>query len=214
MDSQEASNFVLGVDLDGVCADFMAGLRPIAAEWLGVREDELTEHPSHNYPEWRLDAAGGFDALYRFAATRRDLFATVPTIPGASLTLRRLWTSKRVRIRVITFRLYFEFFHQVAIRQTIEWLDQHDFPYWDICFMKDKAAVGADLYVEDSESNIRALRAADKKVIVFNTPQNRDADLAGPRASTWSEVEQLVLEEIESWEQSQPAGGPERIAGD
>ena len=30
--------FVLGVDLDGVCADFIGGLRPIAAEWLDVKE--------------------------------------------------------------------------------------------------------------------------------------------------------------------------------
>ena len=28
--------FVLGVDLDGVCADFYGGLKPVAAEWLGV----------------------------------------------------------------------------------------------------------------------------------------------------------------------------------
>ena len=28
--------FVLGVDLDGVVADFAQGLKPIAAEWLGV----------------------------------------------------------------------------------------------------------------------------------------------------------------------------------
>ena len=29
-------SFVFGVDLDGVVADFYGGLRPIAAEWLGV----------------------------------------------------------------------------------------------------------------------------------------------------------------------------------
>ena len=86
-----------------------------------MRPDELTEHPSFDYPEWKLDPAGGFNALYRFAVTRRELFATVPAVPGASLTLRRLWTSNHIRIRIITFRLYFEFFHQVAIRQTIEW---------------------------------------------------------------------------------------------
>ena len=95
-----------------------------------------------------------------------------------------------------------------------EWLDSHDFPYWDICFMKDKAAVGADLYIEDSVSNIRALRAAGKKVIVFNTPQNRDPDLSEPRASSWDEVENHVLEEIEKWEETQPPDGSERIAGD
>jgi hypothetical protein len=31
-----ADRFVLGVDLDGVVCDFYGGLRPIAAEWLGV----------------------------------------------------------------------------------------------------------------------------------------------------------------------------------
>lgn len=34
--------FILGVDLDGVCADFYVGIRPIAAEWLGVEETSLT----------------------------------------------------------------------------------------------------------------------------------------------------------------------------
>ena len=38
---QSARQFVLGVDLDGVVADFYAGLRPIAAEWLGVAADTL-----------------------------------------------------------------------------------------------------------------------------------------------------------------------------
>ncbi len=29
--------FIFGVDLDGVCADFYEGIRPMAAEWLGKR---------------------------------------------------------------------------------------------------------------------------------------------------------------------------------
>ena len=37
--------FVFGVDLDGVCADFYHGLRPIAAEWLGV---DVATLPSRN----------------------------------------------------------------------------------------------------------------------------------------------------------------------
>jgi hypothetical protein len=146
----EASSFVLGVDLDWVCADFAAGLRPIAAEWMGVDIEELTPEPSVDFPEWNLKPAGGFNDLYRYAVTRRNLFRDVPPVPGASLTLRRLWTAKRVRIRIITYRLYFEFFHRVAVGQTIDWLDRHDFPYWDLCFMKDKAAVGANLYIDDS----------------------------------------------------------------
>ena len=70
MNQEDASNFVLGIDLDGVCADFSAGLRPIAAEWLGVSPDDLAAEPSTDYPEWNLEPAGGFDALYRYAVTR------------------------------------------------------------------------------------------------------------------------------------------------
>lgn len=199
--TEEASKFVLGVDLDGVCADFAAGLRPIAAEWLGVDADALTDRPSHNYPEWNLEESGGFDALYRYAVTRRGLLRDLPPVPGASLTLRRLWTTKRLRIRIITHRLYFEFFHREAISQTIDWLDRHDFPYWDLCFMRDKAAVGADLYLEDSADNVRALRAAGHDVIAFIHSQNRD--LEPPRAENWEEVESLVLEALKRWEENE-----------
>jgi len=195
-----ASAFILGVDLDGVCADFTAGLRRIAAEWLGVSEHSLTPTPSYNYPEWNLEASGGFEALYRYAVTRRDLLRDLPPVPGASLALRRLWTKKLVRIRIITYRLYFEFFHRVAISQTVEWLDHHDFPYWDLCFMKDKAAVGADLYIEDSPGNVEALRAAGKKVVVFINSTNRH--LEEPRAENWEKVEELVLAEVNVWEQA------------
>jgi hypothetical protein len=44
--------FVFGVDLDGVCADFYRGLRPIAAEWLGVDVTTLPERVSWGLPEW------------------------------------------------------------------------------------------------------------------------------------------------------------------
>lgn len=43
-------DFVFGVDLDGVCADFYGGLRPIAAEWLGVSVDTLPEEISWGLP--------------------------------------------------------------------------------------------------------------------------------------------------------------------
>ena len=53
--------FVLGVDLDGVVADFCRGLKPIAAEWLGVEEGQLTDAVTFGLPEWNLDAMGGYE---------------------------------------------------------------------------------------------------------------------------------------------------------
>jgi 5'(3')-deoxyribonucleotidase len=190
--------FVLGVDLDGVCADFYGGLKPVAAEWLGVDVASLPDRVSWTLPEWGVDRApGGYDALHRFAVTQRELFRRLPPMPGAPQALREL-SAHDVRIRIITHRLFIKYFHQVAVRQTIEWLDNHDIPYWDLCFMREKAAVGADLYVEDSPENVARLRAQGLKTIVFSNSTNEH--LAGPRAHGWEEVVDLVLAEKAAWE--------------
>ena len=36
----------------------------------------------------------------------------------------------------------------------MEWLDNHDIPFWDLCFMKHKGQVGADIYIEDSPEHV------------------------------------------------------------
>jgi 5'(3')-deoxyribonucleotidase len=190
--------FVLGVDLDGVCADFYAGLRPIAAEWLGVGVEKLPLAVTWDLPEWGVDKApGGYDALHRFAVTQRDLFRVLPVMPGAPQALRRL-SDEGVRIRIITHRLYIKHFHQVAARQTIEWLDYHDIPYWDLCFMREKADVGADMYVEDSPENIKRLRDAGKETIVFTNSAN--LDVGPPRAEDWGQVAEMVLARMQKWD--------------
>jgi 5'(3')-deoxyribonucleotidase len=117
-------------------------------------------------------------------------------IPGAATALRRL-SADGVRIRVITHRLFIKYFHETAVRQTVEWLERHDIPYWDLCFMKDKAAVGADLYLEDSPDNIEALRQDGHKTIVFANSTN--SETAPPRANNWQEVVSMVQAEIELW---------------
>jgi len=200
MSSQTTKNsapFVFGVDLDGTCADFYGGLRPIAAEWLGVDVATLTTEVSWNLPEWGVDAApGGYKKLHQFAVTQRDLFRVLQPMPGAPQVLRRL-SAEGVRVRIVTHRLFIKYFHRVAVQQTIDWLDGFDIPYWDLCFMADKAAVGADLYIEDSPTNIASLRAEGHPTIVFGNSTNRD--LLGPRADTWAQVYDLVQVELSQW---------------
>jgi 5'(3')-deoxyribonucleotidase len=190
--------FVFGVDLDGVVADFYGGLRPIAAEWLGVAIDTLPERVSWGLVEWGVDQApGGYEGLHKFAVMQRELFLKLPPTARAPQTLRRL-SKAGVRIRVITHRLFIKYFHQIAVSQTIQWLDRHDIPYWDLCFMQQKTAVGADLYIEDSPANVERLRAEGQKTIVFSNSTNEH--LPGPRANNWDEVLELVLAEKRAWE--------------
>src|SRR5205807_2243271 len=110
-------------------------------------------------------------------------------IQGAPAALRRL-ARHGVRIRIITHRLYIEWFHRQAVNQTVEWLERHGIPYWDLCFMAQKSSVDADAYVEDSPTNIQSLRSAGKKVIVLRNSTN--VHIAGPAADTWTEVEVWV----------------------
>jgi len=189
--------FVFAVDLDGVVADFYGGLRPIAAEWLGVSPEDLPAAVTYGLPEWGLDEApGGYEALHKFAVTQRGLFKELAPIPGAPAALREL-SDCDIRIRVVTHRLFIKYFHQQAVAQTIEWLDYHDIPYWDLCFMRDKSAVGANLYIDDAPRNIESLRAAGLETIVFSNSTNLGED--DPRAENWDDVVQLVLAAESQW---------------
>jgi len=196
----DADQFVLGVDLDGVVADFAAGLKPIAAQWLGVAAESLTDEISYGFGEWQLDRAGGYEPLHRFAVKEHRLFARLPPVRGAPAALRRLDTVPEIRIRIITHRLYIHWFHKEAIAQTTEWLEQNGIPYWDLCFMRDKAAVGAQLYLEDSPENIQSLRASGHDTIVVRNSTNRQ--LPGPGAESWEEIEALVLERLAAWKRT------------
>jgi 5'(3')-deoxyribonucleotidase len=200
--SVNSDRFVLGVDLDGVVADFYGGLRPVAEEWLGEPPESLPPDVTYGLPEWGLERAGGYDGLHRFAVTQRNLFSKLNPMPGAPAVLRRL-SARDIRIRIITHRLFIKHFHEQAMTQTIRWLEHHGIPYWDLCFMKDKVAVGADLYLEDSPDNVAKLRAAGLRVICVGNSTNRD--VARPRAQSWTEVEEMVIKEHEVWQQSREA---------
>lgn len=189
--------FVFGVDLDGVCADFYGTFRPIVAEWFGVPVESLSTNVSYGLTEWGIQTPQQYEEIHRFAVTQRDLFRKLQPIEGAPAALRRL-SGAQIRIRIITHRLFIKFFHPLAISQTIEWLEHHGIPYWDLCFMKDKAAVGADLYLEDSPGNVQALRADGHKAIVFSNSTNIGID--PPRADTWAAVEEMVMGELKSWQ--------------
>lgn len=199
---QHPQRFVLGVDLDGVAADFYGALRPIAAEWRGVKLDELTPDVSYGLKEWKITSQE-YQELHRFAVAQKEIFSTQPAIPGAAAVLRRLGYNHDIRIRIITHRLFIKYTHEISVRQTIEWLEEQGIPYWDICFMKSKGDVGADLYIEDSPGNIVALQKARKNVLIFTNSTNRKVE--GERANNWDEVEEKVLDKVSAWKTANAA---------
>lgn len=189
MNDKSLSGIIVGVDLDGVCADFYGRMREIAAEWFECRLEDLTPEVSYGMPEWGIQAPEQYQSLHRFAVTQRDLFKSTPMIPGARKHLRKL-SNDGARIRIITHRLFIHYFHSAAVAQTISWLDGNGIPYWDLCFMRDKEQVGADIYVEDSPENVERLRAKGCATICFANSTNRK--VSQPRAETWADVYDLI----------------------
>jgi len=184
-----AKGLILGVDLDGVCADFYGRMREIAAEWFETPVESLTEEVTFDLHEWGILTPAHYESLHRFAVTQRDLFKTAGLIPGARKYLRKL-SNEGVRIRIITHRLFMHHLHRAAVEQTIDWLDHNGIPYWDLCFVRDKEQVGADVYVEDGPENVKGLRESGCYTICFANSTNRS--IGEPRAESWDEVYQLV----------------------
>jgi 5' nucleotidase, deoxy (Pyrimidine), cytosolic type C protein (NT5C) len=86
---------------------------------------------------------------------------------GAAAALRKLGYHDAIGIRIVTNRLYVKYTREVSVRQTVQWLGNHGIPYWDICFIKAKGGVGAELYSEDSSSNIKSTSRLGKDVLIF-----------------------------------------------
>lgn len=182
--------FILGVDLDGVCGDYFSSIRSIAAEWLEVPVSTLVKEVDYDFEKWGVNKqAKGFLRLHKFAVTQRDLFRNMKPIERAAQTLWK-FSEMGIRIRIITYRLCIKGHHSTAIKQTADWLEHHNFPYWDLCFVRDKGSVNADLYIEDSPSNIKVLQDQGKDVIIFDAPYNRG--IAGIRAMNWEAVQNYI----------------------
>ncbi|MDR1411819.1 MAG: 5'-nucleotidase [Spirochaetaceae bacterium] len=192
----DETSFILGVDLDGVVGDFYSAMRQIAADWLNRPAESLSEEVGFGLEEWGLAEYGGYERLHRFAVTQRNLFGAMKPIKDAPATLRKL-SARGIRIRIITHRLFLKHFHKLSITQTVDWLDSWDVPYWDLCFMADKGAVGAHVYIDDAPANVTRLREQGCRTIVFTNSTNRD--LPAPRADNWQEAERLVMEAHEEW---------------
>ncbi len=191
-ESGGGSEFVLGVDLDGVCGDYTAAFRTVVASERGMAENELSTNRSWDFGEWDL-SGDDFERLHRVAVLDHHMFRTMPVMEGAAEVLWRL-SDAGVWIRLITHRLYVNWGHAVVLEDTAAWLDTAGIPYRDICFLGRKPEVEADIYLDDAPHNIAALRTAGNDTIVFDQPYNKHAP--GPRAADWAQVQHMVLDSL------------------
>ena len=185
--------FIFGVDLDGVCADYTLGLQGSVSAHTGRPRTDFPIERDWDFTQWGF-GPGDFEYHHRRAVATERMFRTLEVI----LAAEALWSlsDAGVWIRVITHRLYVNWGIRRLSPTPSPGSTTPD-PLPRPVFLGAKPQVEADLYIDDSPSNITGLRKAGNDVIVFDQPYNRD--MAGPRAGNWSEVEEIVMDRYTAW---------------
>jgi 5'(3')-deoxyribonucleotidase len=174
----------LGIDLDGVVADFNVGWmerynREFGAQlhhsqvvmWDGLQG--LTHFPSMEaFWEW---ARGGPASIFR------DL----PIFDGARAALERL----AVEHRIVIVSSKFDW----AVPDTLAWLAEHRIPAREIHFTWDKPSVPCDVYLEDAPHNLEALVERRPEALVCRLVRPWNMPVEGARdVADWAEFEAAV----------------------
>ena len=178
----------LGLDLDGVCVDYLGSLREVIADQRGIDAAEMPEPTQWNLAEWGL-TRDTFVEYHRKAVHHYRVFRKAAPVPGALAAVRRL-SDEGVIIRVITHRCNDGVDKRLVINDTLAWMSRFNLPYNEACFVEDKATVAADLYIDDAPHVIRPLVAAGAPLLVFDQPYNRNEP--GDRVRGWTEAEASI----------------------
>ena len=156
----------LGIDLDGVVADFNEG-------WMERYNREFgTDLHKSQVVSWdglhRLTHFVTMDDFWDWASSGpTTIFRELPPIAGAVETIAQL----AVEHRIVIVSSKFDW----AIPDTLEWLAEQRIIAREIHFVWDKTRVPCDVYLEDSPANLTALVAAHPRSLVCRMvrPWNR-----------------------------------------
>ncbi len=181
--------FILAVDLDGVCAKYNEAFREVFKQEKGVADADLPVAHTWGFEEWGL-TEDEFAKLHNVAVREYHIYQNLDVYESCADVLWRL-SDAGAWIRIVTHRLYTLWGHNSAVLDTAQWLDESKIPYRDLCFLGAKSDVDADVYIEDAPHNIERLRADGREVIVFG--QDYNSHLEQPRVSNWTEIEQLIM---------------------
>ncbi|MEN8234414.1 MAG: hypothetical protein ABFR89_05770 [Actinomycetota bacterium] len=175
----------LGIDLDGVVADFATG-------WVSRYNDEFdSDVSSDQVDHW--DAMGylthfeSMGAFWRWAARgeRGSVFRHLETYPGALETLGRL--SRNHEIVIITAK------PEWAIHDTFAWMADHKIPTREIHVTEAKWRVPCDVYLDDSPRQIDELHRNRPEAVVCRFVRPWNEPVFGVRdVKDWNEFETLV----------------------
>jgi len=172
----DAARLRLGIDLDGVVANFNVG-------WMERYNREFGTQLHHSQVVgWdglhELTHFGTMDDFWAWAQVgSASIFRDLPVYEGAIETMAQL--AREHRIVIVSSKFDW------AIPDTLAWMSEHRVPSREIHFVWDKTKVPCDVYLEDAPANLTALVAARPQSLVcrmvrsWNRPVEGARDVAG-----------------------------------
>ena len=177
----------LGIDLDGVVADFTRG-------WIErYNADFDADIPFDAVTEWDGPAGlthfadmGGF---WRWA--RGDgggsLFRHLDTYPGAVDALSRL--ARRHHIVILTTKPGW------AIHDTFAWISEQRLPTREVHMLEDKWRIECDVYLDDSPHQVASIHRHRPDAVMCRFVRPWNEPVPGTRSvEGWDDFETLVAE--------------------
>ena len=156
----------LGIDLDGVVADFNTG-------WMTrYNAEQGTDLTPNQVTDWDamipLTHFGSIDEFWKWARNGDGpgLFRHLPVLPGAISALQRL--SRHHQIVIVTTK------PRWANAETFSWLGENSIPTREVHIIGRKWLVDCDIYLDDGPHNLEGLvrHRPDRVTCRFVQPWN------------------------------------------
>jgi len=182
----QRSRLRLGIDLDGVVADFNAGwIERYNAQFSSDLRSERVDIWDAPTMLTHFTDMSEFWSWARTAGGGASIFRVLQPYRGAIAALDRL--SVRDQIVIVTTKPRF------AVHDTFEWLAEHRVPTTEVHIVDDKSEVACDVYLDDADHNIEALLDARPESLVCRYVRPWSTSHAGAvDVADWSEFEHQV----------------------
>lgn len=176
----------LGIDLDGVVADFNDGWTRLYNAQFGM--DIATSDVTMWNAPVHLTHFGSMSEFWRWARTCGDgasLFRVLRPFDGAIDALHGLARDHHVVI-VTTKPSY-------ASSDTFAWIGEHGVPTTEVHIVDDKTTVACDVYLDDGDHNLEALAVARHEATICRYLQPWNRSHPGViDVSSWQQFREIV----------------------
>lgn len=180
----------LALDLDNTSGDFTDAFREREAAKRGIPLVSAKKHLP-DPPHYCFAESGWFNSKTEFIAALRELekaggYRKMRAYEGFKRNIQKMVADGDVEVYVVTAR------EQEWNDDTRAWLRQARVPFKSITHTDDKEKVeGIDVYIDDSDKQIKTLSAHGRTVIAFDNLYNKDIN-AKYRVSHWDEVPAVI----------------------